>query len=259
VTGGLSAPADVPRVDSYIADTMTSLARFRRQLAGAEARFAQLVGTPAPIGLERAPSPPVVMSSSDAAAVAAQSIAPVRAAMSAAEAARQDSEAARAERLPQIGVGVDAGRYGVLENDRDFDIRLRLGLRQRLFGGVAARARQAEARSEAAGAFAERVREEAVRDAEIAWSDVRALEEQLEALETSYIAARKSRDAIVYRFRAGRSSLFDIIAAETTYFNSAAAFVQALTELDIARYVLLSRTGRLLDTLGIEAPLAGTQ
>ena len=48
-------------------------------------------------------------------------------------------------------------------------------------------ARGAEAR-------ATRIREEAERDAAIAWSDVRALEQQLDALEASYIASRRSRD-----------------------------------------------------------------
>ena len=96
------------------------------------------------------------------------------------------------------------------------------------------------------------MREEASRDAAIAWSDVVALEEQLEALEASYIAARRSRDVIVERFRAARGSLFDVVAAEDSYFQAATAFVQAIAELDAARYVLLSRTGRLLEALAIE-------
>jgi adhesin transport system outer membrane protein len=34
----------------------------------------------------------------------------------------------------------------------------------------------------------------------------------------------------------------------------AASYIRAITELDAARYVLLSRTGRLLETLSIEPP-----
>jgi adhesin transport system outer membrane protein len=75
---------------------------------------------------------------------------------------------------------------------------------------------------------------------------VRALEEQLEALEAAYIASRRSRDVLVERFRS-RGTLFDVVAAEDAYFESAAAYIQALSELDAARYVLLSRTGGLLD------------
>ena len=121
-----------------------------------------------------------------------------------------------------------------------------------MFGATDARAEQGEARARAADARASRIREEAGRDAAIAWSDVRALEEQLEALEAAYIASRRSRDVILERFRVARGTLFDVVAAEDSYFESATAYIQALTELDAARYVLLSRMGRLLDTLQID-------
>ena len=176
----------------------------------------------------------------------------MRSAEAIADASRRDARAARADRLPQLTAGVDAGRYGVIENDRDYDIRGRVALRYRIFGAADARAEQYEARARAADARAPRTREEAERDAAIAWSDVRALEQQLEALEASYIASRRSRDVIAERFRAARGTLFDVVAAEDAYFESATAYIQALTELDAARYVLLSRMGRLLDALEID-------
>ena len=71
-------------------------------------------------------------------------------------------------------------------------------------------------------------------------------------LETSYIASRRSRDVIVERFRVARGTLFDVVAAEDNYFESATAYIQTLTELDAARYILLSRTGRLLEALEID-------
>lgn len=251
VRSGVSAPGDVARVESYIASAETRLARFRRQLANAEARFAELAGAPAPGAVERAPTPASPVQTRDAAALAATRSPAVLSAERLAEAARQEARAARADRLPQVAVGVDAGRYGVFENDRDYDIRGRVAIRQRLFGGVDARANQLSARARATEARADRIREEASRDAAIAWSDVQALEEQLAALEASYIAARRSRDVIVERFRAARGSLFDVVAAEDTYFSAATAYIQAIAELDAARYVLLSRTGRLLDVLAI--------
>jgi adhesin transport system outer membrane protein len=177
----------------------------------------------------------------------------VRSADAQSDAARDEARAARADRLPRIAAGVDAGRYGVIETDRDYDIRANIGLRYRIFGGLDARGDQAAARARAADAHAARLREEAGRDAAIAWSDVRALEDQLNALEASYIASRRSRDVIAERFRSARGTLFDVVAAEDSYFESATAYIQALTELDAARYVLLSRMGRLLDTLQIDA------
>ena len=58
---------------------------------------------------------------------------------------------------------------------------------------------------------------------------------------------------IIERFRAARGTLFDVVAAEDSYFEAATSYIQALTELDAARYVLLSRTGRLLELLRIDS------
>ncbi|HYG29196.1 MAG TPA: TolC family protein [Allosphingosinicella sp.] len=252
VRQGVSAPGDVARVESYIASAETRLARFRRQLANAEARFEELAGAAPPAAVERAPAPAAPVANRDDAALASARSPAVQSAERLAEAARQEARAARADRLPQVAAGIDAGRYGVFENERDYDIRGRVSVRQRLFGGVDARADQLGARARAVEARADRVREEAARDAAIAWSDVQALEAQLRALEASYIAARRSRDVIVERFRVARGSLFDVVAAEDTYFSAAAAYIEAIAELDAARYVLLSRTGRLLDALAID-------
>ena len=249
---GVSAEGDLARVDSYIAQAETRLARFRRLQATAEARFTELTGSPPPPGLERAPALGLPVTSRDEAALASADAPAVRSARAVADASRREARAARADRLPQIAAGVDAGRYGVFENDRDYDIRGRVAMRWRPIGNADPRADQAVSRARAADARATRIAEEAARDAAIAWSDVRALEQQLEALEAAYIASRQSRDVIAERFRAARGTLFDVVAAEDAYFEAATAYIQSLTELDAARYILLSRTGRLLEALQID-------
>jgi adhesin transport system outer membrane protein len=248
---GASAESDLARVDAYIAQTQTRLARFRRFMANAEARFRELTQTPPPADLGRAPTPPSEILTRDDVSLAAGELPAVRSLRAQADAARQEARAAEADRLPQLSAGIDAGRYGVFETERDYDIRGRVSLRWRPFGGADARADQFMARARAAEARVERIEEEASRDAAIALADVRALEEQLEALERAYIASRRTRDAAAERFQAGRVTLFDLIAAEDAYFESATTYVQALTELDASRYVLLSRTGRLLSFLNI--------
>lgn len=250
---GASAEGDLARVDSYIAQAQVRLARFRRLLATSEARFTELTGAPPPGDLERAPAPGLPVQNRDEAALASQDAPAVRSAQAVADASRQEARAARADRLPQISAGVDAGRYGVFENERDYDIRGRVALRWRPIGNADPRADQAVARARSAEARATRIGEEAARDAVIAWSDVRALEQQLEAVEDAYIASRQSRDVIAERFRAARGTLFDVVAAEDAYFEAATAYIQSLTELDAARYILLSRTGRLLEALRIDA------
>lgn len=254
---GASAEGDIALIDSSVARVGTRLAQYRRQLANAEARYTALTGRAPPVGIERAPAPPVPFAGRGEVEQAAGESAAVRSAESIAAAARQDARAANADRLPTVTAGVDAGRYGVFENDRDYDIRARVTLRLRLGGGIQARADQFDARARSAEARAIRIRDEAARDAAIAWTDLGALEAQLAALEAAYIAARRSRDVLVARFQATRGTLFDVAAVENAFFESATAYILGLTELDAARYVLLSRTGRLLSTLGIATDRPG--
>lgn len=251
IRAGVSAEGDLAQVESAAARVQSRLAQYRRQYANAQARFTALTGVPAPAAIERAPVPVLPFASREEAEAAASEVAAVRSAQASADAAAREARAARADRLPQLTGGVEAGRYGVFETDRDYDIRGRVTLRQRLFGGTGPRADQFDARARSADAIAARTRAEAERDAAIAFSDVRALEAQLQALEAAYIAGRQSRDVLVARFEALRGSLFDVSAAENAYFESATAYIQGLTELDAARYVLLSRTGRLLPALDI--------
>ncbi|WP_343752489.1 TolC family protein [Sphingomonas japonica] len=251
VEQGVSAPGDVAQVESYIAAAQTQLAGFKRSLANAEAQYRQVIGVPAPPGLGRAPTATLVPTSRERAEADSQNIPAVEAARLNAVAAREDARAARGDALPGLGVGVDAGRYGLLENAGDYDVRASVTLTQRLFGGATQRIDQAKARARGAGATYDRIRVEAARDAAIAWSDVEALAESAAAIENNYIATRQSRDVLVERFRVSRGTLFDVLSAETNYFNVASRYIETVTELDIARYALLARTGKLLDGFGI--------
>lgn len=254
---GVSAPGDLPRVESYIASAEADLAGFERQLANAEARFEEMFGVPAPPGLGRAPTMEVATMTKDAAEFLARSTPDVEGAEALARAARRDARAERAATLPSVAVGLDAGKYGL--SGPDYDVRGRATVRYRFLGAGNARADQAAARATAAEASAIRVRSEAEREAAIAWSDVVALQQQLAALEKSYIASRQSRDVLAERFRVARGTLFDLLESESGYFDVAATYIRSITELDAARYVLLSRTGRLLSTLSIDPPTLEVQ
>lgn len=254
---GVSAPGDLPRVESYIASAQADLAGYRRQLANAEARFEEMFGAPAPPGLGRAPTMDVATMTKEAAQFLARSTPDVEGAEALARAARREARAERAATLPNLGVGLNAGKYGL--SSPDYDVRGLATVTYRFLGPGDARADQAEARASAAQASATRVRSEAEREAAIAWSDVVALEQQLAALQNSYIASRQSRDVLAERFRVARGTLFDVLESESGYFDVAATYIRGITELDAARYVLLSRTGRLLSTLNIDPPTLEVQ
>jgi adhesin transport system outer membrane protein len=76
-------------------------------------------------------------------------------------------------------------------------------------------------------------------------------------MEASYIASRRSRDVLVERFINSRGDLFDVVQSEDSYFETATSYIQALTQLGAARYVLLARMGQLLPALGIEPEKVG--
>lgn len=253
IAEGVSARSDLAQVDSLEAEGAVRLAQFRRRLASAEARFRELSGVEPPPRLLRAPLLAEGRVSEEFAVAAAEDSAIVRSAEATARAANEDARATLGRETPRVFLRVDAGRYGVLENRDDYDVRGSINFRYRLWGGGgSARIDASRARAEVADARADRVREEAARDAAITWADVRALEEQLVALEAAYRAARKSRDVIFARFAALRGSLFDVADAQSAYFAAAIAYIEALTELDSARYLLLARTGRVLPLFEVE-------
>lgn len=251
---GVSAEGDRTRVDSLRSQAQVQLAQIRRQLASAEARFEQLSGFAPPSRLLRPPLLDATRFTRDYAIFAAGSAPAVRGAEAIAEAREEDARAAEADKFPLVSARLENGRYGIFERGRDdYDTRLTVNLNWRILGGgIWSRARAADAEAIAADAVADRIREEARRDAAIAWADVQAIEEQVQALEAAYRAARQSRDIVVARFGALRGTVFDVADAQNAYLNAASAYIRALTELDQARYVLLLRTGRLLDILEIE-------
>ncbi|MBA3838540.1 MAG: hypothetical protein C0499_12885 [Zymomonas sp.] len=191
----------------------------------------------------------------ESAVAAAMHAPPVVSADAAAKAAERDARAVTREAQPVFTAGIDAGRFGIFETPFDYDVRGRIGVRVRLFGGTEARLAEARALARQARARADQVRGDAGRDAATAWSDVAALQDAQEALEAAYLAARTTRDGVAERFRVARGSIFDVLTVEEELFQSAVSYLQGLSELDTTRYILLARTGRLLNCLQVDAPL----
>ena len=110
---------------------------------------------------------------------------------------------------------------------------------------------QAKARYQRAEDVTTRIANETARDAGVAWTDIALLESSTDTLANAYEANRRSRDMFVEQFRVSRGSLLDLLRAEQDYFNSAANYLQGAVELDVARYVLLARTGEMLPVFGV--------
>lgn len=250
ITQGVAAEVDRARVESAIASGTLRLAQFARERANADARYLEYFGTAPVRPLLRAPPPDLGMQSRDLILAKARASSTVRQAEARARGADATARAAKSDLFPVVTTGVEASRYGLLERDRlDYDVRAQFTIRQRLFGPGKPRYDQARAKAAAADARAEIIRREALREADIAWSDVEVLGTMLDAHRADYIASRVTRDAVAERFRVSRGTLFDVIDAEDRLFTAAASYIRALSEYDAARYVLLARSGQLMSAL----------
>ncbi len=252
ITQGVAAPVERARIDSALASARLRLAQYQREYQNAQARFKELFAIDAPDRIVRAPAPELERLSDDALAERAAGSAPVRVAQAQARALRQDSKAARLDTRPNLTAGVDAGRFGLLEQGRrDYDVRARVTMRWRLLGPGDARADEARARADSADARALSIKLEAEREARISWADVGALDDMLNAYRDDYVASRVTRDAVTERFRVARGTLFDALDAEDRLFSAAANYIRGLSERDAATFVALARSGDLLRVLNI--------
>lgn len=249
---GASSEGDLSRVDVYLGRVALRLTQLRGQLASAEARFRETTGLPAPVQLGRPQLGLRLPATVEEARLASANAPEVRSAKAQERAARADWQAVRAENLPQIGAQVNAGRYGVFENDRDYDVRGQVTLSHRLFGGGGgARQEQAHEQFRGAQAATDQVLGEAERDAETAFTQLVAYDAQVKTLEQSYIANRRNRDVLYTRFRNLNGTLFDVLVADDDYFETATTYLTAVAQRDAQRLALLRRCGTLLEGLNI--------
>lgn len=256
VEQGLGPPSDIARVEAMLADTGSIAARTGRALGQARARYREALGTDA-APLPGRPLPPRSQAQSlDAAQAMARQTPAVVAALKRAAAAGRDLAAVRADGLPRLSAGLSGTRYDVFGGS-DYEVRGQLMLRQSLSAGGRQRGIVAEAagKARAAGFDADRAAAESERDAGAAFADVAALTGGVTSAEAAYTANRRVRDAYAEQFRVSRGTLIELLRAEQDFQSAAAQLVQATLDLDVARFVLLARTGELLPAAGIRLDL----
>ncbi len=260
---GMGANSDTVRTEAVLAGSEAQLTRFRRLLDQARGRFREAYGSEAPPRLARFAPPLSQARSSDAAEALAHAAPAVQAGLRRAEAARLDWRAVIADGRPRLSAAFNATRYGAFEGafaGPDYEVRGTVTLRQSLFAGGRQRGQvaEADARAREATFNADQTAGESERDARIAFTDVAALVATAKTLETAYVANRRARDAYVEQFRVARGSLIELLRAEQDYVGAAESYLQGVVELDIARFTLLTRTGELLDTVGVQLDAQGS-
>ncbi len=256
---GVGPKSDVARVTAYVATAQGQLARLRRDLASAKARYREVFNTPAPDLLDRLPDRRSQASTMEEALQLAATSNPASArAKSLTSRADADYAAARADRLPKFSVQIDASRFNAFDSNADYDVRGRLVSRYPLFSGGArgARAAQALQRFQGAQAAQARATSELERDATISFEEVTALEEQTQTFRQAYQANADARGFFIEQFKVARGSLLDLLQAEQDTFEAGLAYARSITELTFARHALLARTGELLPSIGVTLSFA---
>jgi adhesin transport system outer membrane protein len=251
---GVGPRSDVARVEAYLANIEGQVARFRRDLASARARYQESFATAPPETILRAPVMQSQASTLEEALALAQKNNPLMArAAKLTNSADEDYAAAKADRLPRLSLQVDATRFDAFDNNADFDVRGRIVSRYPLFSGGlrSARAAQALQRLKSAEAAQTRTQSEIERDVAIAFEDVAALQAQRDTLQRAYAANQRALGFFIEQFKVARGTLLDLLQAEQDAFEASVAYARGQTELTYAKNILLTRTGELLPSYGV--------
>ncbi len=244
---GAGTRADVAQATARLAATRARVAQIRESKRLAEIRYEEFFKTKPGVLARPSFEALAVGSREEAMALAALRNPLIGAAAAGADRARAEFKAARASRFPEVRATVNGTKYDVADGD-DYDVRAGVVMNYDIFAGGARGAAISRASSLAQQQkFDEdRVRQEVVRDAAVAYERRAASAERLDALADAVVANHEARALISERFRVARGELIDILQAENDYFEAAIGYLIGLADRDMATYELMEHTGDLL-------------
>lgn len=165
----------------------------------------------------------------------------------------------KSNRYPTFELGM---RHGLYKNNNSFDNRtdpdpygnesiIELRARYNLFRGGSDRAaeRAAFSRINQAEALRDKACVDLRQTATIAYSDVLNLQQKQNSLSAHRTASQEVVAAYRDQFDIGRRSLLDVLDSENEAFQSERAYVEGVSELQIAQLRTLNSMGRLLHSL----------
>ena len=140
--------------------------------------------------------------------------------------------------------------------DYEFNNQIMLRLRWNIFrGGIDSAARQeAVSRVEQSKAIRHRALLEAEEEMRRSWFALEANQDQVQEFTRDVEFQTETRDAYRQQFEVGQRTLLDVLDAENELFVGKGQLTTAQTNVDLAAYRILALAGRLLGTLGIQAP-----
>jgi outer membrane protein len=250
---------DVAQSQARLALAQGQLRSAEANLAGARERYVQTVGRPP---LDLAPPPPLPglpASADDALAIALDRNPDLLAARERSRAARFDTRAAGASRLPKVSLFAEGSRADYLgslsitgvpagtpipQRTTTADVGVRASIPLYQGGRPAAQVRQAQAR-EGATLETEIATERAiVAETRAAWSSLQAAEAIIASSQTAVDAASLSLEGVRAENSVGNRTILDILNAEQELVNAQLQLVTARRNAYVAGFTLLAAMGR---------------
>jgi outer membrane protein len=251
---GVGVALDVTRARSQLAGVRAQLIAARNERDRARLDLLRTVGLPLTASVVLADSlaaPAVDGTLTEATAIdeARRTRPDLRAAVAAEETARRAVSAARAERLPTVGVfgddGATSNSYSHLLNTYTYGVQVSVPI----FEGFRTQARVQEQQAVLRQAETRRRDLEAQVEAEVrgAVLDIASAREQVEASRERLRLAEQELQQARERFRAGVAGNADVITAQLALDTARSLYVDVLTGAQTARVSLARAQGRVTE------------
>lgn len=256
--GGSLSSGDLSMSQERLAEAEAARSDIMRALAGAEARFINLVGQK-PGALGALPNPSGVPKTLAVALSQARKTHPsLRAAAADIESAQAQSAQASGSALPRLGVeGRATHGYDISgTKGRNNEVSARMTLGWTIFDGQVNAAREAEQveRVTEAQMRRDRIMRDVDEQVMRSFADVEASIQHQAAQARRVAAAEKTAASYGQEFTSGKRSLVDLLDATNAAFAARSGLVSSESVAIFSKWKLRSVTSGLLASLNIEAP-----
>jgi adhesin transport system outer membrane protein len=257
--GGTTGIADVRQAEARLAAAVDNFEQIRGDFADAISTYVQVVGEmPRDLQLERPPTGAIPRDMESAALRASTSNPTVLIAASDVDVSSAEVRGARAGYFPQLNVeaGTSVGNDLDGVEGSNVSAEVLLVMRYNLFRGGADVAQEREAfhRLNEARSSLARARRQAEEDARASFITLETARARTATLRDQVEANRRTRDAYADQFVVGQRTLLDLLDAENELFVSRVNLTTTEYQERFAIYRIVTVTGALLDTLGIDRP-----
>lgn len=166
---------------------------------------------------------------------------------------KEDMNAAKAERLPNVSLELAATKYDLERGNSDYDVTGRVVLNYDLYNGGARSARISRSLKnyERSRHAQDNIHREVNREIKVSYQNMESQARQVVMLERAMNASRINRDQTREQFEVIGGSLFNLLEAEKEHHSTREQHLSGLIENDLSQYRLLDSMGTLLPALNI--------